>query len=68
MADTQQQIIDHMLSVGEFTFGGVVAKFGGHDSDNYRVVDRTIQKLRRAGKIKKRREGNTFIWSKTTNG
>lgn len=65
---TQDQLIEHMLSGAEFTYGGVVAlrhQMDGVDQDRDRLVDRTIQKLRRAGKIAWTREGRTVVWRKT---
>lgn len=54
------QIEARMLNGAEFTFKGLVDRYG---EEHYRLIDRTIQKLRKAGKISHRREGRDFIWS-----
>lgn len=67
---TQAEIEARMLSGEPFTYSGLCAwradkeqgayktQFGDHD----RLIDRTIQKLRRAGKIAYKREGNLTVW------
>jgi hypothetical protein len=57
---TVPQIEARMLNGAEFTFKGLCDRYG---EEHYRLIDRTIQKLRRAGKISYRREGRDFIWS-----
>lgn len=53
------QIEARMLSGAEFTFGGLVDRYG---KEHYRRIDRMIQRLRKAGKVTKRRDGRSFIW------
>lgn len=56
------QIEARMLSGIEFTFGGLVDRYG---RQHYRRIDKIIQRLRKAGKIAKRRDGRNFIWKAT---
>lgn len=43
------------------TFTEIVNRLGGNDV--YRAVDRTLQWLRRAGKIECKRSGSRVVWS-----
>lgn len=52
-----------MLSGEPFTYSGIQAERRGREPD--RVVDRTIQKLRRKGLIAFHRVGRECIWRAT---
>lgn len=58
-----------MLSGEPFTYGGLSKEFAPGKSashhDASRLVDRTIQKLRRKGLIAFKREGGKVIWRAT---
>lgn len=49
-----------MLSGKEFTYSGLQDEFNRRDDD--RVIDRTIQKLRKAGKITCERKFGKATW------
>lgn len=52
-----------MLSGEPFTYGGLRDAFGDAvREDRTRLIDRTIQKLRRKGLITYRREGGAVVW------
>jgi hypothetical protein len=67
---TQQDLEERMLSGEPFTYGALCEwraerEQGAVRTKNYdhdRLVDRTIQKLRRAGKISFTREGGKVVW------
>jgi hypothetical protein len=50
-----------MLSGKPFTYMEL-CKTHSKDNDNDRLIDRTIQRLRRAGKIYMTREGRYVVW------
>lgn len=63
----QATIIAKMMNGEPFTYGGLCAwrrKFVGafQHGDHDRLIDRTIQKLRREGKIAFERKGRLTIW------
>ena len=49
-----------MLSGEPFTFGGLCVTFG---RDHFRLIDRTIQKLRKRNLIAFERKGRDVVWS-----
>lgn len=56
-----------MLSGAPFTYGGLSyerakAGMGGSSGDDDRMIDKTIQRLRRRGLISFTREGRNFVW------
>ena len=59
MSDEQEALIDRMLSGEPFTYGALASLRNG---DKDRLVDKTIQKLRRAGKIAFAREEGRVVW------
>ena len=64
------EIEARMLSGEPFTYGGLVSRRsklgeGGVCGDDDRLIDRTIQKLRRRGLISFQRAGNVTTWSLT---
>lgn len=70
MTTTLEKIEARMASGEEFTFQQLWLSFEtGNDQENvYRLVDRTIQKWRKAGLISFVRQGNRVIWSLTDEG
>ena len=64
-----EKLVARMLNGEPFTYGDLARKFAPgkteahHDSN--RLVDRTIQKLRRKGLITFKREGGKVIWQAT---
>ena len=66
--ELEEAVTDHMLAGGPFTYSGLCRNFRAENATIFdrfggdRVIDRTIQKLRKAGKIKGERRGRTFIW------
>ena len=60
MSDEQQELITRMLGGESFTYGGLASLRKGGDHD--RLIDKTIQKLRRAGKIAWAREAGRVVW------
>lgn len=56
----------YMLSAPPFTYGDVCKARETDDTD--RLIDRTIQRLRRKGFIAYRREGRRTVWSATDVG
>jgi hypothetical protein len=61
----EEIIQERMLSGAEFTFPGLVESYGDR---HYRLIDKMIQRLGRAGKIAYRRDGKKFIWRSTNGG
>lgn len=62
MSDARKQEIEaRMLSGKPFTYMEL-CKTHSDNNDNDRLIDRTIQRLRRAGKIWFMREGKSVIW------
>jgi hypothetical protein len=63
---SQEELIARMLNGASFTYGGMCSAYGDevHESKT-RLIDRTIQKLRRAGKIAYTREGRLVVWRPT---
>lgn len=64
------EIEARMLSGAPFTYSGlmlerVAAGQGGRCGDDDRLIDRTIQKLRRKGLIAFTREGRATVWRPT---
>ena len=64
-----EKLVARMLNGEPFTYGELARQFapgktGAHDDSN-RLVDRTIQKLRRKGLIGFKREGGKVIWKAT---
>ena len=56
-----------MLSGEPFTYGGLCDTFGvSFNETRTRLIDRTIQKLRRKGLIAYRREGGAVTWRPVT--
>jgi hypothetical protein len=55
----EAQVEERILRGPEFTAAGLCDRYG---HEHMRLIDRTIQKLRKAGKITGRREGRTFVW------
>ncbi|MBU2233147.1 MAG: hypothetical protein KKG69_17925 [Alphaproteobacteria bacterium] len=57
-----------MLSGEPFTYGGLskarseVGDGGGKSGDDDRMIDKTIQRLRRKGRISFTREGRDVVW------
>ena len=70
--DVQAQLIQRMLKGDPFTYSSLCVYRGvrlegrqcAYDED--RLVDRTIQKLRKAGKITFTREGRSVVWRPVT--
>lgn len=68
----QADIEERMLSGEPFTYGSLCRWRGDQAGNRYlsrdddRLVDRTIQKLRRKGLIAFERVGGKVIWSPTT--
>lgn len=70
---TQEELIARMLSGEPFTYGELcrwrgareqrAVRLGNYDHD--RLIDHTIQKLRKAGKIAFKREGGKVVWRST---
>ena len=63
-----QSLLEKTLLGGSFTFNGICAFWcGHHDADvrlkRERQIDRTIQKLRRKGRLAYFRQGNTIVWT-----
>ncbi|CAM2952938.1 hypothetical protein [Brevundimonas diminuta] len=55
-----------MLSGEPFTYGGLCATYGKElNEDRTRVIDKTIQRLRRKGLIAFTREGRSTVWRPT---
>ena len=52
-------VTERMLRGPAFTAYGLCDTWG---HEHMRLIDRTIQKLRKAGKITGRREGRTYVW------
>lgn len=71
--DLKAKIQARMLNGETFTYSGLCDRYRAEDSSLYRrtggctLIDQTIQKLRKAGKITGERKGRTFIW-RATNG
>ena len=64
---TEEKLVERMLSGQPFTYGGLCATWGeAVNETRTRLIDRTIQKLRRAGKIAYRREGRSAVWLPTS--
>lgn len=60
-----EQIETRMLSGEPFTYGGLASAFEGQGpGDVSRLVDRTIQKLRKKGLIAFKRQGRDVIWQR----
>lgn len=55
------EILARIKNNDEFTFAFL---HSGLPDAAYRIADRTLQKLRKEGKISFRREGRTVIWRK----
>ena len=60
MQTLPEKIDARMLSGEPFTYCGLCVTFG---RDCSRLIDRTIQKLRKLGLITFRRDGRDVIWS-----
>lgn len=59
----QQALETRMLSGEPFTYGGLCEAYGVAVEENKsRLIDRTIQKLRRKGLIAYRRERGAVVW------
>ena len=59
--DRRASIEARMLSGKPFTYMEL-CKTHSDDNDDDRLIDRTIQRLRRAGKIRFIREGRYVVW------
>lgn len=64
--DIQAEIENRMLSGDSFTYGDLCALFyQNHGFECDRAIDRTIQKLRKKGKIAFERKGGRVVWAAT---
>jgi len=69
--DFKAKIQARMLNGEPFTYGELCAENRTEDASLYRaiggctLIDQTIQKLRKSGKITGERKGRTFIWRAT---
>ena len=65
----QAQLVERMLSGEPFIYSRLAAwaerQFGVVEAET-RLVDKTIQKLRRRGAIAFERRGRDVVWTKTT--
>lgn len=66
----ERAALEHrMLNGGPFTYGQLcvwrekIEHNGGRGGDEDRLIDRTIQKLRRQGLIAFQRAGNATVWN-----
>lgn len=58
---------ERMLSGEPFTYGGLCVALGREfNEDRTRVIDKTIQRLRRRGLISFSREGRSVVWRPTS--
>lgn len=64
--DRKAAIESRMLSGKPFTYMELCKTYSD-DNDADRLIDRTIQRMRRAGKIYMSREGRYVVWRVSTN-
>lgn len=61
----QAKLEETILSGQEWTYQHLVSFFGANEKAGMQI-DRTLQKLRRKGKVKFHREGRTVIWQRVS--